>query len=161
MKESGFGHGGGPRAPPAGRGATLWGRPPARCEPRPLMLIGERPLWRFRGRPEVLNRKSSTGSLSPVGERTRKRSEMGCDGGTIPKRHELVKGPRKAVKVGGCRVKALGISAGGCRAGFVRLGAELGPAAFGRQGRFVLRHLGIGFGARSGRGAPFLYLERY
>lgn len=32
---------------------------------------------------------------------------MGCDGGTIPKRHELVKGPRKAVKVGGCRVKAL------------------------------------------------------
>lgn len=27
MKESGFGHGGGPRAPPAGRGATLWGRP--------------------------------------------------------------------------------------------------------------------------------------
>ncbi|KAL7985589.1 hypothetical protein Chor_004159 [Crotalus horridus] len=25
--------------------------------------------------------------------------EMGCDGGTIPKRHELVKGPRKVEKV--------------------------------------------------------------
>lgn len=26
-------------------------------------------------------------------------SAMGCDGGTIPKRHELVKGPRKVEKV--------------------------------------------------------------
>lgn len=25
---------------------------------------------------------------------------MGCDGGTIPKRHELVKGPKKVEKVG-------------------------------------------------------------
>lgn len=24
---------------------------------------------------------------------------MGCDGGTIPKRHELVKGPKKVEKV--------------------------------------------------------------
>lgn len=26
---------------------------------------------------------------------------MGCDGGTIPKRHELVKGPKKVEKVSG------------------------------------------------------------
>ncbi|KAG8131698.1 hypothetical protein E2320_009619, partial [Naja naja] len=32
-------------------------------------------------------------SRKPVG------GEMGCDGGTIPKRHELVKGPRKMEKV--------------------------------------------------------------
>jgi len=59
------------------------------------------------------------------GKRTRKRggarSAMGCDGGTIPKRHELVKGPRKAVKVGEGCLRAAGSAAGRCRAGCVRL----------------------------------------
>lgn len=32
---------------------------------------------------------------------TDSRVTMGCDGGTIPKRHELVKGPKKVEKVGG------------------------------------------------------------
>lgn len=30
---------------------------------------------------------------------TVKAFDMGCDGGTIPKRHELVKGPKKVEKV--------------------------------------------------------------
>lgn len=41
----------------------------------------------------------------PGSERKDSGDEMGCDGGTIPKRHELVKGPRKIEKVRGeaCR----------------------------------------------------------
>ena len=30
---------------------------------------------------------------------------MGCDGGTIPKRHELVKGPKKVEKVNDLAIK--------------------------------------------------------
>ena len=34
---------------------------------------------------------------------------MGCDGGTIPKRHELVKGPKKVEKVSGdCGLRGSG-----------------------------------------------------
>lgn len=36
---------------------------------------------------------------------------MGCDGGTIPKRHELVKGPKKVEKVSG--VGLVGTADGG------------------------------------------------
>ena len=32
---------------------------------------------------------------------------MGCDGGTIPKRHELVKGPKKVEKVSNVTVTEL------------------------------------------------------
>lgn len=33
---------------------------------------------------------------------------MGCDGGTIPKRHELVKGPKKVEKVSGVGLAGTG-----------------------------------------------------
>lgn len=38
---------------------------------------------------------------------------MGCDGGTIPKRHELVKGPKKIEKV--CCVVSMSLSFNGPR----------------------------------------------
>lgn len=64
---------------------------------------------------------------------------MGCDGGTIPKRHELVKGPPKAQKVWagrggleegpGGRSERLGVCLGLC------LGLCLGePQGAGRAG---------------------------
>lgn len=58
---------------------------------------------------------------------------MGCDGGTIPKRHELVKGPRKVEKVRGR----------GIREGW-------GAAGRGRSGPGALCYCGAGGG--SGRG---------
>lgn len=36
------------------------------------------------------------------------RLAMGCDGGTIPKRHELVKGPKKVEKVSGVGLAGTG-----------------------------------------------------
>lgn len=55
---------------------------------------------------------------------------MGCDGGTIPKRHELVKGPPKAQKV---RAGRGGLEEGpGGRS--ERLGLCLGEPQRGRGG---------------------------
>lgn len=59
---------------------------------------------------------------------------MGCDGGTIPKRHELVKGPRKVEKVGGGCVRVAGSAGGGCGSGCAGPGSQAGAAAWEERG---------------------------
>ena len=60
------------------------------------------------------------------------RLAMGCDGGTIPKRHELVKGPKKVEKVGD--LGPVGTESGGAP----RERGEVGGGASGFPGAAAL-----------------------
>lgn len=77
---------------------------------------------------------------------------MGCDGGTIPKRHELVKGPRKVEKVagGGVRGARAGAAGPALRAGALALGPRPGRRVGPAAARPVLP---VPQGLRAGRGA--------